>query len=66
MGQLYDYCEKVHQHIESRGLDVFKTRGAIALRAGFLMTLIGPDDPDDPQKIAALKEAAESVLGLRL
>jgi hypothetical protein len=66
MGELYDCCSRIQEHIESAGLDVFKTRGQLALKTGFLITLIGPDDPDDPQKLAALREAAEDVLGLRL
>jgi hypothetical protein len=66
MGRLYDYCARVQEHIEHTGLDVFKTRGAIALEAGFLITLVDPGDPDDEQKIAALKEASRKVLNLNL
>lgn len=66
MGKLYDGCCQITEHIESRGLDVFKTRGAIAMKTGFLITLIGPNEPDDPQKIEALKSAARDVLDLEL
>ncbi len=66
MGQLYDYSVKIQQHIESNHLDVFKTRGELAMKCGFIITLIGPNDPDEPQKVAALREAAKSVLGLDL
>lgn len=66
MGKLYDNCMRIQQHIESNGLDVFKTRGAIALEAGFLITLVEPGDPDDPAKIKALNDAARNVLGLNL
>jgi hypothetical protein len=66
MGRLYDDCTLVQQHIERQGLDVFRTRGELAMRCGFLITLIRPDDEDDPQKIKALEDAARELLGLTL
>lgn len=66
MGVLYDHAQKIEQHIQSNGLDVFKTRGAIAMKSGFIISLITPNDPDDPEKIELLRKAAEQVLGLRL
>jgi len=66
MGKLYDYSTKIQEHIETKNLDVFKTRGELAMKCGFIITLIGPNDPDDPQKVAALREAAKAVLGLDL
>jgi hypothetical protein len=66
MGKLYDYCQQIQQHIERNNLDVFKSRGELALRCGFLISLIGPDEPDDPQKIEALRAAAKDVFGLTL
>jgi len=66
MGVLFDDCEKIQRHIEQQGLDVFRTRGALAMECGFLITLIKPTDADDPQKIRALKDAASNVLGLTL
>ena len=66
MGQLYEYCGRVVDHIDQSGLDVFKTRGQLALKTGFLITLVEPDDPDDPEKVKALREAAQEVLGLSL
>ena len=66
MGRLYDHAQRIEQHIQENGLDVFKTRGAIALKSGFIISLITPSDPDDPTKIEALRQAAEEVLGLRL
>jgi hypothetical protein len=66
MGKLYDYAQRIEEHIQRNNLDVFKSRGAIAMRVGFIVTLIRPDDPDDPAKVQALKEAAQEVLGLRL
>jgi len=66
MGKLFDYAQRIEEHIQRNNLDVFKSRGAIAMRVGFIVTLIRPDDPDDPEKVQALKEAAAEVLGLRL
>ncbi|MDP2299192.1 MAG: hypothetical protein U1E08_00290 [Coriobacteriia bacterium] len=66
MGKLYDYAQRIEEHIRRNNLDVFKSRGAIAMRVGFIVTLIRPDDPDEPEKVQALKEAAAEVLGLRL
>ncbi len=66
MGKLYDYCQEIQQHIESNNLDVFKARGEIALRCGFLISLVGPTDPDDPEKIESLRTAAREVFGLSL
>jgi len=66
MGKLYDYAQQIQQHIERNKLDVFKTRGEIALRCGFLISIIRPDDPDDPEKIQQLAEAARDMFGIRL
>jgi len=66
MGKLYDYCQQIQTHIESNNLDVFKSRGELALRCGFLVSLIGPDEPDDPQKMESLRQAAREVFGIDL
>ena len=66
MGRLYDHCNAIQRHIEKHGLDVFRTRGELAMRCGFLITLVKPDDPDDPEKIQALEDAARELLGLTL
>lgn len=66
MGKLYDYAQQIESHIQRNNLDVFKTRGAIAMKVGFIISLVKPDDPDDMEKAAALKAAAQEVLGLRL
>ena len=66
MGKLYDYAQRIEQHIEDNNLDMFKTRGAIAMRVGFIVTLVNEDDPDDSEKIRLLREAADEVLGLKL
>lgn len=66
MGKLYDYAQAIEEHIRRNNLDVFKTRGQIAMKVGFIVTLIKADDPDDPEKIAAIRDAAQDVLGLHL
>jgi hypothetical protein len=66
MGKLYDNCQTVQQHIESQGLDIYKARGEIAMRCGFLIALVKPDDPDDPQKLQALQAAARDIFNLNL
>ncbi len=66
MGKLYDYRKQIEQHIEANNLDIYKTRGEIALRVGFLISLVNPTDPDDPAKIEALRMAAHESLGLNL
>lgn len=66
MGKLYDYCQQIQQHIERNNLDMFKARGELALRCGFLVSLVGPNDPDEADKVQALREAAKEVFGLDL
>lgn len=66
MGKLYDYCQEIQTHIERNNLDVFKARGEIALRCGFLISLVRPTDADDPEKVEALRQAAQEVFGLSL
>lgn len=66
MGRLYDNCVRIQEYIEQNNLDVFRTRGALALQCGFLITLVGADDPDDSGKLESLRKAAKEVLGLDL
>ena len=66
MGRLYEDAMRVQQYIDQQGLDVFRTRGELAMRCGFLITLVKPDEPDDQQKISALHDAARELLGLNL
>jgi len=63
MGALYETVRRVEGVIERRGLPLYKTRGLIGLRAGFLLGMVTPDTPDDPLRIAALEAAARDVLG---
>ncbi len=63
MGALYDTVRRIEGVIEKKGLPLYRTRGLIGLRAGFLLGMVTPDTPDDPLRIAALKAAARDVLG---
>lgn len=66
MGKLYDNCQLVINEIQARGLDVYKSRGALALETGFLISAVGPADPDDQQKLKALNDAAMKLFSIRL
>lgn len=63
MGRLYEAAKRIDDIIERKGLDKFRIRGAISLKTGFVVGLIAEDEPDDPQKLSALRQAAEEVLG---
>ncbi len=63
VSEVYTTLEKIDAVIARRGLDRFKTRGAIAMKAGFGLGAIDADSPDDPQKLKSLRAAAAAVLG---
>jgi hypothetical protein len=63
VGQLYQTIQRIEQVIARRNLQPFKTKGLIALRAGFSLALIEPTSPDDAAKLAGLRQAASQVLG---
>jgi len=63
MGALYETVRRIEGVIEKKGLPLYKTRGLIGLRAGFLLGMVTPETPDDPIKVAALEAAARHVLG---
>jgi hypothetical protein len=63
VGQLYETIQRIEQVIARRNLQPFKTKGLIALKAGFSLALIEASTPDDPAKLAALRSAASAVLG---
>jgi len=63
MGKLFETRERIDRIIAARKLDPFKTRGAIGMRIGFLVSLITAETPDDEVKLTKLRAAAEEVLG---
>lgn len=62
MGKLYDTIQHIEQVIAQRRLHAFRTRGFIALKAGFSLALIEAGTPDDEVKLARLRRAADEVL----
>ncbi|TLM73169.1 MAG: hypothetical protein FDZ70_07910 [Actinobacteria bacterium] len=64
MGRLHDAVVQIDEIIADRGLDAFKTKGEISLKAGFFLSLIFENSPDEEDKIAAVKNAAKEVLGV--
>lgn len=62
MGQLYDLRVKIEKIIDEKKLDPFKTKGAIGLSSGIILTMVRPDMPDDPAMAQKLRAAAQEVL----
>lgn len=63
MGQLYQTIQRIEQVIARRNLQPFRTKGLIALKAGFSLALIEAGTPDDEAKLERLQRAAAQVLG---
>jgi hypothetical protein len=66
MGQLYETKVRIDQIIQERNLDQANIRGKIGMQAGFLLSMLSPQTPDDPDKLVRLRKAAEAVLNARL
>jgi len=62
-GALHQAVQRIEAAIARRRLDAARTRGAIALAAGFSLRCIDEETPDDPERLARLEAAAASVLG---
>lgn len=68
MGVLFDLSQRLITEIETRNpnpLDAIRAKGEAARAAGFMVSMVSSGDPDDPSKIAGLREAARS-LGISL
>ena len=63
VGQLHEAVKQIDDLIALKGLDATETKGLIGMKAGFFLIIISPDTPDDPEKLASLRTAAEEVLG---
>jgi hypothetical protein len=65
VGQLYDMCKRVRDRIEAEhGQDpmaLIRIKGELATRTGFLVSMVGPSEPDDSDKIERLKAAAAAL-----
>lgn len=66
MGRLHDCVLEIDRICQDRGLDSVKTKGEISMKSGFFLAIVFPHTPDDIEKIDKLREAAHSVLGVRL
>jgi len=55
--------QRIEAAIARKRLDAVRTRGAIALQAGFSLRCIDADTPDDPQMLSQILAAAAAVLG---
>jgi hypothetical protein len=60
--QLHCAVQRIEQIIVRRNLPAFKTRGEIAIKAGFALGLVDASTPDDPERLARLTQAALEVL----
>jgi hypothetical protein len=64
MGDLYNICQAVLRQVEQEHpepMDLLRVKGELARSAGFMVSLVGPGDPDDPSKIASVRDAARGL-----
>lgn len=65
MSELYSLASAITAQLERRhgsdALGLVRAKGALATKTGFLVSLIGPNDPDDPAKVTRLREAAREL-----
>jgi hypothetical protein len=66
MSVIFDLKTKIEKTITDKKLDAAAIKGKIALQTGFLLSLITATTPDDPAKVAKLKQAAADILQLKL
>ncbi len=69
MGTLYDLCVRAGKELESRygndPIGLVRAKGELAAKAGFLVTLVTPNDVDDQEKRERLVRAAMEM-GIQL
>lgn len=60
--ELYDVCKRVTALLQERHKDdpmgLIRAKGDFARSTGFLVSLVGPNDPDDPEKVRLVRAAA--------
>lgn len=65
MSELYrlarDVTERLERNAGSDPISLIRAKGELATKAGFLVTLVGPNDPDDAAKLLALRRAATDL-----
>ena len=64
MGVLYNMCQTLMKEVETRNpnpVELLLAKGELARKAGFMVSLVGPGDVDDPQKIEAIRAAAREM-----
>lgn len=64
MGALFDISQRVMREMEDRypnPLDLIRAKGELARVSGFMVSMVGPDDMDDPVKIVNLRNAAHEI-----
>lgn len=69
MANLYEMARSINDQLESKHggdpIALVRAKGLLASKTGFLVSLIGPNDPDDPAKMQAILLAA-AELGIRV
>jgi len=63
MSQIYRLKSRIDELIASKRLDKFKTYGEIGLKAGFMISIINENSPDDPARANSLRAAVKDVIG---
>ncbi len=65
VSNLFRLCKRVGEQLEAAHpndpMALLRAKGQLATRAGFLVTMVGPADPDDPEKAARLLSAAAEL-----
>jgi hypothetical protein len=62
VGRLYDAVQEIDRVCHARGLDVVRVKGQISMECGFFLAIIFPSTPDDPEKLARLREVTTQML----
>ena len=65
MPELYQLASAITRHLDSIHADdpigLIRAKGTLATRTGFLVSLINPNDHNDPEKVRLLRQAAREL-----
>lgn len=64
MGELYTLARMVNAELEVKHPDaiaLMMAKGRLASQTGFLVSAVQPSDPDDPERIVRLRNAARDL-----